>query len=153
MGDVRRPRGRRDPSHRAEGDRPRHAARRLPDRSLEQQRSGFRLPGCPETTPVADVDPLADAWSTTVPAVASAPPPADVPAAVDLDDAVVGLRKAHQDHPPELTLAALRWARANDPDFPKTRGERGAEHLYRVGDLKRWARNRPRAVVGTTDLT
>jgi len=66
---------------------------------------------------------------------------------------VVGLRKAQQDHLPNLTLAALRWARANDPDFPDPVGKRGAELLYRVGDLKRWARNRPRAAVGTTDLS
>ncbi|MEV5011985.1 MULTISPECIES: hypothetical protein [unclassified Streptomyces] len=32
-------------------------------------------------------------------------------------------------------------------------GKRGAELLYRVGDLKRWARNQSRAAVGTTDLT
>ncbi|MFD5661728.1 hypothetical protein [Streptomyces hirsutus] len=33
---------------------------------------------------------------------------------------MVGLRKAQQDHLPELTLAALRRARADDPDFPAT---------------------------------
>ncbi|WP_181384247.1 hypothetical protein [Streptomyces sp. NWU49] len=31
---------------------------------------------------------------------------------------MVGLRKTQQDHLPQVTLAALRWARANDPDFP-----------------------------------
>ncbi|MFF1408056.1 hypothetical protein [Streptomyces sp. NPDC058294] len=30
-------------------------------------------------------------------------------------------------------------------------GQRDAELLYRVGDLKKWARNRPRAATGTTD--
>ncbi|WKU49092.1 hypothetical protein Q3V23_00050 [Streptomyces sp. VNUA116] len=68
------------------------------------------------------------------------------------DDAVVGLREAHRRHLPEITLAALRYARANDPTFPDPAGKRGAELLYRVGDLKRWARNRPRAAVGITDL-
>ncbi|KDN72965.1 hypothetical protein DF19_07230 [Streptomyces olindensis] len=48
--------------------------------------------------------------------------------------------------------AALRYARANDPTFPGSVGNRGTEFLYRVGDLKRWARNRPRAASGTTDL-
>ncbi|MFF3404007.1 hypothetical protein ACFYW6_36625 [Streptomyces sp. NPDC002659] len=71
---------------------------------------------------------------------------------MDPDDAVVGLRKAQQDHLPELTLAALRWARANDPDFPASIDKRGAELRYRVGGLKRWARNRPRAASGTPDL-
>ncbi|MEV6809717.1 hypothetical protein [Streptomyces sp. NPDC051132] len=64
----------------------------------------------------------------------------------------MGLRKAQAEHLPHLTLAAKRWARANDPDFPASVDKRGAELLYHVGDLKRWARNRPRAAVGTTDL-
>ncbi|MFE4373625.1 hypothetical protein ACFRMN_36400 [Streptomyces sp. NPDC056835] len=71
---------------------------------------------------------------------------------MDPDDAVVGLRKAQQDHLPELTLAALRWARANDPDFPASVDTRGTELLYRAGDLRRWARNRPRGSAGATDL-
>jgi len=62
----------------------------------------------------------------------------------------VGLREAHEHHLPEITLAALRYARANDHTFPDFASKRGAELLYRVGDLKRWARNRPRAAVGTT---
>lgn len=109
----------------------------------------------PEPARAADVDLLTDAWSTTptVPAHDPGPSPDGVPAAVDPDDAVVGLRKAHEDHLPELTLAALRWARANDPDFPASVDKRGAELRYRVGDLKRWARNRPRADVGTTDAS
>ncbi|MGW2183422.1 hypothetical protein ACWCXX_36405 [Streptomyces sp. NPDC001732] len=31
-------------------------------------------------------------------------------------------------------------------------GKRGTELLYRAGDLKKWARNRPRAATGITDL-
>ena len=69
-------------------------------------------------------------------------------AAVD-DGQVVGLREAHEHHLPEITIAALRYARANDRTFPGPVDKRGAELLYRVGDLKRWARNRPRAAVGT----
>ncbi|MFE5914999.1 hypothetical protein ACFQ6B_38790 [Streptomyces wedmorensis] len=68
---------------------------------------------------------------------------------------MVGLRKAQQAqqaHLANLTLAALRRARANDPDFPAPVGKRGAELLYRVGDLKQWARNRPRGAAGTTDV-
>ncbi|MFE6497327.1 hypothetical protein [Streptomyces sp. NPDC057748] len=65
---------------------------------------------------------------------------------------MVGLRRAQQDHLPALTLDALRRARADDPDFPDAVDKRGAELLYRVGDLKRWARNRPGGASGTTDL-
>ncbi|MFE7840819.1 hypothetical protein ACFU53_33630 [Streptomyces sp. NPDC057474] len=61
-------------------------------------------------------------------------------------------RVSKQNHLPDITLAALRSARANDPSFPGPAGKRGAELLYRVGDLKRWARNRPRAASGTTEL-
>ncbi|MFG2630018.1 helicase HerA domain-containing protein [Streptomyces sp. NPDC048473] len=74
------------------------------------------------------------------------------PEAVVDDDQAVGLREAAQHHLPDITLAALRFARANDPTFPSPAGKRGAELLYRVGDLKKWARNRPRAATGTTDL-
>ncbi|MEV4998544.1 hypothetical protein [Streptomyces niveus] len=44
---------------------------------------------------------------------------------MDPDDAVVGLPKTQQDHTPELTLAAMRWARANDPEFPSWGDKRG----------------------------
>ncbi|MFH7340700.1 hypothetical protein [Streptomyces sp. KHY 26] len=71
-------------------------------------------------------------------------PSTPAPAAVD-DDHAVGLREAAEHHLPGITLAALRFARANDPAFPDSAGKRGAELLYRVGDLKKWARNRPRA--------
>lgn len=64
----------------------------------------------------------------------------------------MGLREAHEHHLPDITLAALRYARANDPTFPDSVDKRGAELLSRVGDLKRWARNRPRAASGTTDM-
>ncbi|UUU18877.1 hypothetical protein [Streptomyces sp. DSM 40750] len=57
----------------------------------------------------------------------------------------MGLREAHQHHLPDITIAALPYARANDRTFPKSVDKRGAELLYRIGDLKRWARNRPRA--------
>ncbi|MFD4955803.1 hypothetical protein [Streptomyces sp. NPDC058451] len=63
----------------------------------------------------------------------------------------MGLRQAAEHHLP-YTLAALRYARANDPDFPGSVDKRGAELLYRVGDLKRWACNHPRAAFGATDL-
>ncbi|WP_055591561.1 hypothetical protein [Streptomyces hirsutus] len=41
---------------------------------------------------------------------------------------------------------------ANDPDFPASADKRGAELLYRIGDLKKWVRNRPRGAAGTTDV-
>ncbi|MET8944581.1 pRL2-11 [Streptomyces sp. NPDC004542] len=87
----------------------------------------------------------------------AANPPGTIPAtspatpAGDVADQAVGLRQAAEHHLP-YTLAALRYARANDPDFPGSVDKRGAELLYRVGDLKRWARNRPRAASGATDL-
>ena len=67
------------------------------------------------------------------------------------DSLPVGLRQAQEQHLPDITLAALRWARANDPDFPPPAGQRGAELLYHLTDLKRWARNRPRGGTPTAD--
>ncbi|MEW2121208.1 hypothetical protein AB0945_39945 [Streptomyces sp. NPDC005474] len=106
----------------------------------------------------AAVDPVADARSLTPPDDAAGDSAASTtatspttPAPAD-DDQAVGLREAHQHHLPDITVAALRYARANDRTFPKPVDKRGAELLYRVGDLKRWARNRPRAATGTTDL-
>ncbi|MFJ5877416.1 pRL2-11 [Streptomyces sp. S1] len=80
-------------------------------------------------------------------------PPAPLPPDHDPDPAPeraqpgeegIGLREA-QSELPGITLAALRWARANDPEFPDPVGKRGTELLYRLGDLQHWARNRPRA--------
>ncbi|MFG2569227.1 pRL2-11 [Streptomyces sp. NPDC048567] len=111
----------------------------------------------PELPPTTE--PTADAWSLTPPPPAptanpgdtTVPPPANPAPAPDPDDAVVGLREAYDKHLSNIvaSLEALRWARANDPEFPAPVGKRGAAFLYRVGDLKKWARNRPRA--GTTD--
>ncbi|MEU6019354.1 hypothetical protein ABZ826_36790 [Streptomyces sp. NPDC047515] len=100
---------------------------------------------------------LADAWSTKPPAPLADPgsPAATSPAkeAPAVDDLVVGLREAFENHLPGVaSLHSLRTARAKDPTFPGSADKRGAELLYRVGDLKRWARNRPRAGSGTTDL-
>lgn len=106
----------------------------------------------PVTEPTASQDLLADAWDLT-PAPAADPADTAVPpAAVVDDDQAVGLRQAAEHHLPGITLAALRFARANDPTFPDSVEKRGAELLYRVGALKKWARNRPRAATGTTDL-
>ncbi|MFF7727171.1 hypothetical protein [Streptomyces sp. NPDC008001] len=58
---------------------------------------------------------------------------------------MLGLRQDQQKHLPGVTLTPLRWARANDPGFPTPAGKKGTELLYRVSDLERWARNRPRA--------
>ncbi|MFD9794772.1 pRL2-11 [Streptomyces sp. NPDC059070] len=109
----------------------------------------------PVTEPPVDRDALADVGSLT-PAPAADPggptdhtPPPTVPGD---DGQAVGLREAAEHHLPGITLAALRFARANDPSFPDPVDKRGAELLYRVGDLKKWARNRPRAATGTTDL-
>ncbi|MCX4429421.1 hypothetical protein [Streptomyces mirabilis] len=105
------------------------------------------LPAAPETAALpAAPDPAAAPDDTTPAATSTA-----TQAVVD-DDQAVGLRQAHEHHLPEITLAALRYARAHDPTFPGSASKRGAELLYRVGDLKRWARNRPRAAVGFPDL-
>ncbi|MCX5357034.1 hypothetical protein [Streptomyces mirabilis] len=87
----------------------------------------------------AQQDHAADPGDTTAPATSPA---------TGNDDQAVGLREAHEYHLPEITFAALRYARANDPAFPGSVDKRGAELLNRVGVLKRWARNRPRAAVG-----
>ncbi|WP_129292335.1 pRL2-11 [Streptomyces lydicus] len=97
----------------------------------------------PTPTPAPAADPGEPEADTTAPP--AAPAPAD-------DDQAVGLRQAAEHHLPGITLAALRFARANDPAFPGSADKRGAELLYRVGALKKWARNRPRAATGTTDL-
>ncbi|CAM2816467.1 RNA polymerase sigma-70 factor, sigma-B/F/G subfamily [Streptomyces albus] len=60
------------------------------------------------------------------------------------EDTLVGLRRAEQ-LLGGLTLAALRWARANDDAFPAPAGKRGTQFLYRLGDLETWAAQRPRA--------
>ncbi|WP_124291331.1 DUF87 domain-containing protein, partial [Streptomyces sp. ADI91-18] len=110
--------------------------------------STLELP--PTTEPPVSRDLLADAWSLTPAAVpgdstASTTAPLAKPAPADNDDQAVGLREAHEHHLPDITIAALRYARANDRTFPGPADKRGAELLYRVGDLKKWARNRPRA--------
>ncbi|MEU6064962.1 hypothetical protein ABZ864_10840 [Streptomyces sp. NPDC047082] len=86
----------------------------------------------PESTPAAG-DFLADAWRATPPAATEVPelPSATAPAPADPDDAAAGLRKAQWDHLPDITLAALRWACANDPDFPGSVDKRGTELLSR----------------------
>ncbi|MDX3131409.1 pRL2-11 [Streptomyces europaeiscabiei] len=113
-----------------------------PADSLADARNTTAAPTVPDPAPAADPGDGAPS--------APATPPAN-PAPVD-DDQAVGLREAHQHHLPDITIAALRYARANDRTFPKPVDKRGAELLYRVGDLKKWARNRPRAATGTTDL-
>ncbi|WP_457512113.1 hypothetical protein [Streptomyces sp. TE33382] len=157
MGDVRRPRPGQDRPHPAQDARP--AADLLTD---AWNTSAPELPPPPATDPSADRDFLADAWSPTPPAPAPAPaadpddttvtppPPTPAPAPAPTpapDDAVVGLREAYENHLSETvaSLKAMRWARQNDPDFPGPVDKRGAEFLYRAGDLKKWARNRPRA--------
>ncbi|MFD3422039.1 pRL2-11 [Streptomyces decoyicus] len=71
----------------------------------------------------------------------------DNPPASDSEDALVGLRAAHETHFPDIDLTALRNARAKDPDFPASVPGPGHEKLYRVSDLKKWARNRPKVAV------
>ncbi|MFD4833293.1 helicase HerA domain-containing protein [Streptomyces uncialis] len=105
-------------------------------------------PAAPALPAPANVPgPVAVDTGSRAPTAKPAPP---APPGAEPGDAAVGLRTAQQNHLPDITLAALRWARANDPDFPPTVGNRGAEFLYRVGDLKKWARNRPRGTSPTS---
>jgi hypothetical protein len=57
----------------------------------------------------------------------------------------VGLREAIESGALSVTLEVARWARANDPEFPKARGKRGQELLYAPGELGAWQRNRQRS--------
>jgi hypothetical protein len=57
---------------------------------------------------------------------------------------LTGLREAVENGIVPISLAALRWARANDPEFPEAKGNRGQEMLYPAEDLIRWERNRER---------
>ncbi|WP_435609594.1 helicase HerA domain-containing protein [Streptomyces sp. C10-9-1] len=119
------------------------------------------LPPTPATEPPAsNRDLAAEAWGPT-PSPAAATPADNAPAAAATspaqpapadDDQALGLREAYDNHLSETvaSLDALRRARHDDPEFPAPVGKRGAAFLYRAGDLKKWARNRPRA--GTTDL-
>ncbi|MFF3726904.1 hypothetical protein ACFYYM_31560 [Streptomyces erythrochromogenes] len=88
---------------------------------LPRRRRVHAPPELPAATePTADRDALADALSLT-PAPATdpgAPTPTPAAAPVD-DDQMVGLRQAAEHHLPGITLAALRFARGNDPAFPK----------------------------------
>jgi hypothetical protein len=58
----------------------------------------------------------------------------------------ISLSQAVADGVVSLELAALRSARARDPEFPAAHstGNDGA-HLYDAGELRRWEANRPRA--------
>ncbi len=98
----------------------------------------------PTTEPPTSCDLLADAWNLTPAAVpghstANTTAPPAKPAPVDNDDQPVGLREALEHHLPDITIAALRYARANDRTFPGPVDKRGAELLYRLGDLKKSA--------------
>jgi hypothetical protein len=57
----------------------------------------------------------------------------------------LGLREAIDSGALTCSLDVARWARANDPEFPRTRGKRGQEFLYLPGELAAWQANRPRA--------
>ncbi|MER6774392.1 pRL2-11 [Streptomyces bacillaris] len=127
--------------------------------ATEPQHQGIaEQPGPPalhKTGPPAATDPDSGPATAATPAEdGPADDPATSPAdpAPDDDDQAVGLRQAAEHHLSGITLAALRFARANDPTFPTSSAKRGTELLYTVRDLKKWARNRPRASTGTTDL-
>ncbi|MFH9742679.1 helicase HerA domain-containing protein [Streptomyces roseolus] len=124
--------------------------------------SSLEFPTAPLTEPPASSrDLIAEA-----PDLPSSPvvPAADVPdttaatslapAALADDDQALGLREAYDKHLSEIvaSLDALRRARHDDPEFPAPVGKSGAAFLYRVGDLKKWARNRPRAASDIADL-
>lgn len=57
---------------------------------------------------------------------------------------LVGLREAVECGVVSISLDAVRWARANDNEFPPKRGMRGKEMLYSAAELHRWEANRER---------
>jgi hypothetical protein len=57
---------------------------------------------------------------------------------------LVGLREAVDSGVVSISLAAVRRARADDPEFPAERDTQGLEKLYSVDDLTRWESNRER---------
>ncbi|MFH0246372.1 pRL2-11 [Streptomyces sp. HK10] len=144
---------------------------RLPDEPAHQAKQGGHLPA-----PLRETDIPAELGGGTsqleaVPAAAaeeggrpqrgtvSEPPAAaageaaageqEVPGKV-AEAEVLTLRQAQEQLFPHLTLAALRKARTDDPDFPKNAGKKGTQMLYRPDDLLKWARNRPKGGMGTT---
>ncbi|MFD4917005.1 hypothetical protein ACFWNR_27855 [Streptomyces virginiae] len=114
---------------------------------------------CLSTIPISPSfdDPLIDPRDTTWPPLSRRPAvsPTLYPGSGKTSDSALasGLLQAlgKPARLPEITLAALRRARADEPDFPPPM-QRVSTHLYRVGDLKKWARNLPRAAPGTTSL-
>lgn len=60
-------------------------------------------------------------------------------------DARVGLGEACDGGVLSVGLAAVRSARARDPEFPRPIGKRGKEMLYSADALAAWERNRPMA--------
>ncbi|WP_031030187.1 hypothetical protein [Streptomyces sp. NRRL WC-3725] len=106
--------------------------------ALPMQADPVRMqkPPPPDTQPAAAPgNPLADPWNTTpttaapdpVPAPAADPsdatPAATSPAASVDDDQAVGLREAHERHLPDITIAALRYARADKSPSGSCQGD------------------------------
>ncbi|WP_327237448.1 hypothetical protein OG349_29380 [Streptomyces sp. NBC_01317] len=100
----------------------------------------------------------ADAWNTKPPAAGpvrgnpaatlSANP---APLPVD-DDHAVGLREAHQHHLPDIAVAALRYARANDRTFPNRSTSEAPNSSTALAISSAGARTRPRTATGITNL-
>ncbi|MGW3377846.1 pRL2-11 [Streptomyces hydrogenans] len=105
------------------------------------QRKPLTLLKTPAPSPAPTPAPVAPA-----PALACEPageePQAAVPDTGERE--LIGLRVAQRELE-GVSLAGLRWARINDPEFPDMAGQDGQEYLYRRSDLHRWARNRPAA--------
>lgn len=57
---------------------------------------------------------------------------------------LVGLREAVESGVVSISLAAIRRARADDPEFPAEHEARGPEKLYVADELSRWEANRER---------
>ena len=58
---------------------------------------------------------------------------------------LVSLREAIEAGLVDVSLPAIRSARARDPEFPTPAGKDGQTDLYEPDIITRWARNRPRA--------
>ncbi|MEU8550957.1 DUF87 domain-containing protein [Streptomyces roseoverticillatus] len=110
-------------------------------------------PSAPTTAAPSDEELPAEPETAAPAAVITRTPSEPSTAPEEPTDELLGLRQAQLKHLPGITLTTLRWARANDPDFPRPAGRKGTELLYQVSDLKRWARNRPRATEGPDDVS
>ncbi|WP_329305729.1 hypothetical protein [Streptomyces anulatus] len=107
-----------------------------------------------QKTPAPVTDLLTDAWNTSAPEIPPTPvvdPAADRDVLADARSLTRRRPEPHTADPGDTTPPPANPPPANPPPAPGPVDKRGAEFLYRAGDLKKWARNRPRAGPTATD--